>query len=293
LKDQHELQLKQADLDLKQAKERREQQQADAPKLAQQAAIAADTARQKQQTSQGIPFAPSIAASAPVGTSQAQVENAQKRVQAMNAQYDKMNAPSAAGAKGVMDQAAQAFVAVGGISAPAGAVKVGDDASVSTGGIYNSGANKAGNWALTSSQQEYNKLTASMVQSMQLLSGANGGARSASTAAMYANYAKAKPNVSMSPEANAVVAHGLYVGAAAQFQMNQFLDEYRAANPDASVQSGVLQWHRYEQAAGPTMLYDPATKTMVPNTALLPALEDGTPNPAYKDPKKFFSQGKF
>jgi len=288
LKDQSELRIKQAELQLKQQKEQREQAQADLPKIQQAQAQQADTVRQKTVASSGVPFTPSLAATAPVGTTQAQIQQAQKQIATQNAAYDKANAPAVAGAKNLSDLAAQAYVAVA-------------NKTVSTGGMWNATAEAVadrkgfggGSYLLSSEQQEFNKLTANMVQQMQLLAGANGGARSASTAAMYNNFARAKPNVNLSSEANMAVAHGLYVGAASQRQMNDFLDRYRQANPDATVQSGVAQWHRYEQAAGPTMIYDPASKTLVPNTATIPTLEDGTPNPAFKDPNKFFSEGHF
>lgn len=123
------------------------------------------------------------------------------------------------------------------------------------------------------------------------MAGANGGARSASTAAMYKNFANAKPNVRLSPEANMAVAHGLYVGGAAQTQMNNFLDEYRQSNPGATAQSGVAQWRLYEMALGPQMVYDPATKALVPNMSGIPSYEDGTPNPQFKDYHVFFANG--
>ncbi len=286
LKDQQEMSLKRQEFQLKQQTEQREQAKADLPKIQQQQAIIADNARQTAIQKSGVPYTPSLAASAPIGTTPQQIQAAQKQVQTQNAAYDKANAPAIQGAKSVSDLAAQAYVAV-------------KNGTVSTGGIYNNAAEAVadrkglggGAYLLSAEQQEFNKLTANMVQQMQLLAGANGGARSASTAAMYNNYARAKPNVGLSPEANEVVAHGLYVGAMGQVQMNQFLEKYRTANPDATVQSGVLQWHRYEQAAGPTMIFDPASKTMVPNTVLLPTLEDGTPNPAFKDPNTFFQNG--
>ena len=288
LKDQQEIQIKQQELQLKQQIAQREQQKADLPKIAAAQAQQADALRQQTVAKSGVPFTPSLAATAPIGTTPAQIQQAQKAIQTQNAAYDKANAPAVQGAKNLSDLAAQAYVAVA-------------NKTVSTGGMWNAGAEAiadrkgfgGGSYLLSAEQQEFNKLTANMVQQMQLLAGANGGARSASTAAMYNNYARAKPNINLSPEANMAVAHGLYVGAAAQRQMNDFLDRYRQANPDATVQSGVAQWHRYETAAGPTMIFDPASRTMVPNTVTVPTLEDGTPNPAYKDPNKFFSEGHF
>jgi hypothetical protein len=285
LKDQQELQIKRQEQQIKQQAEAREQAKADAPKLAQAQAQAQDDVRQKSVQGTGVPFVPSIAATAPIGATPQQIQAAQKTVQTQNAAYDKANAPAVSGAKNVSDLAAQAYVAVA-------------NGTVKTGGIGQAAGEKIadagfGSWALSPEQQEFNKMTASMVQQMQLLSGANGGARSASTAAMYRNFARAKPSITLSPEANMMVAHGLYVGASAQAQMNNFLDRFRQANPDATVQNGVAQWHRYEQATGPTMIFDPASKTMVPNTALIPTLEDGSPNPAYKNPDTFFREGHF
>lgn len=286
LKDQQELKIKQGELQIKQQDEQRKQQASDAPKIAAAQAQQADTKRMEANTAAGLPSVPSISAAAPPGTTSAQLDAARKQVTAANAQYDKANAPAVEGARNVANLAAQAYVAV-------------KNGTVKTGGVFNNAAEAVadrkgiggGSYLLSAEQQEFNKLTANMVQQMQLLAGANGGARSASTAAMYNNYARAKPNIGLSPEANMAVAHGLYVGAQAQTQMNTFLEKYRTANPDATVQSGVAQWHRYERAAGPTMVFDPASRTMVPNTALLPTLEDGSPNPVYKNPDTFFQNG--
>jgi len=286
LKDQQEIGIKKQELQLKQQTEQREQAKADLPKIQQQQAVVADQQRQQTVEKTGVPFAPSIAASAPVGTTPQQIQAAQKTVQAQNAAYDKANAPATQGALAVSDLAAQAYVAV-------------KNDVVKTGGIWaniaeNTAEDKSrlgGAYALSDEQQKFDKITASMVQNMQLLAGANGGARSASTAAMYNNYARAKPSIRLGKDANLAVAHGLYVGAQAQVQMNQFLEKYRTANPDATVQSGIAQWHRYEHAVGPTMIFDPASKENVPNTALIPTLEDGTPNHAYKNPDKFFQNG--
>lgn len=286
LAQQHNDSLKQQEFQLKQQQDQRAQQKADIPKIQQQQAIIADTARQQQVEKSGVPFAPSIAASAPVGTTAAQMEAARKQVQTQNAAYDKATAPAVESAKALSDLSAQAYVAV-------------KNKTVSTGGIFNSAAEYnatrkgagSGSYLLSTEQQEFDKLTNNMVVQMQQLAGANGGARSASTAAMYNNYARAKPNVGLSPAANELLAHGLFVGAQSHVQMNNFLDKYRQANPEATAQSGVLQWRRYEQAAGPTTVLDPASKTMVPNTVLLPTLEDGSTNPAYKNPDDFFSNG--
>ncbi len=278
LKDQQDLQIKQGELQLKQQAAQRAQQKEDQPKIAQQQAITADQTRRQTIAAKGIPFAPSIAATAPVGTTSAQVQQAQKQIATQNAAYDKANAPAVQGAKAVRDQAAQAFVMI-------------DKGGLSTGGAINTALDAAAPWALSPQQQQFNKLTNGLVQSMQLLAGANGGARSASTAAMYRNFAMAKPNLRLSETANKEIAHGLYVGAAAQGQMNSFLDEYRQANPDATVQSGVLAWRGYEQALGPTMVYDASQKAIVPNTAGIPSLEDGTPNPDYKDYHVYFANG--
>ena len=286
LAQQHNDAIKQQEFQLKQQTADRERQKAEVPKIQQQQAVIADQSRQQTVEKSGVPFAPSIAASAPVGTTPAQIEAARKQVQTQNAAYDKATAPAVQGAKNLSDLAAQAYVAV-------------KNKTVSTGGIYNSAAEAVaqrkgiggGSYMLSAEQQEFDKLTNNMVVQMQQLAGANGGARSASTAAMYNNYARAKPNVGLSPEANQLLAHGLYVGAQAQVQMNNFLDKYRMSNPEATAQSGVMQWRRYEQAAGPTMVFDPASKTMVPNTVLLPTLEDGSANPAYKNPDDFFKNG--
>jgi soluble lytic murein transglycosylase-like protein len=280
LKDQQANAIKQQELQLKQQKEQRDEAKAAQPRIAQQQSVIQDQARRDNLTQKGVPFAPSIAATAPVGTTPAQIQQAQKQVTATNAAYDKANAPAVAGAKNVRDLAAQAFVMV-------------DKGSVSTGGIGMGIREGIGGPLLDAHQQEFVKLTNSLIQSMQTMASANGGARSASTAAMYSNFARAKPNLTLDPAANKAVAHGLYVGAASQAQLNGFLDEYRQSNPDAPVQSGVMAWRQYEQALGPTQVYDPSSKTMVPNMAGIPTYEDGSPNPDYKDFHLFFSQGHF
>ena len=280
LKDQADLQIKKGELQVKQAQEQRAEAKEALPRIQQQQAVQADQAREKANTAKGIPFAPSIAATAPVGTTPIQIQQAQKTVAATNAAYDKANAPAIQGAKNVRDLAAQAYVMV-------------DKGTVSTGGIGMGLRESIGGPLLDAHQQEFVKLTNSLIQSMQNMAAANGGARSASTSAMYNNFAKAKPNLTLDPAANKAVAHGLYVGAAAQVQMNNWLDEYRRTNPDAPVQSGVVAYRTYEQALGPSMIYNPATKTMEPNMAGIPTMEDGTANPDYKDPHLFFSQGHF
>lgn len=288
LKEQQDYQIKKQEADIKARAEQRAQQKEDLPKLQQAQAVAQDAARQQSVATSGVPFTPSLAATAPIGTTPQQIQAAQKTVQTQNAAYDKANAPAVQGAKSVKDLAAQTYVAVAN-----GTVKTGGLGPAFAESVAQHKGFGGGSYLLSAEQQEFDKNTALMVQQMQLLAGANGGARSASTAAMYNNFSRAKPNINLSPEANMVVAHGLYVGAAAQTQMNNFLDKYRQANPDATVQSGVAQWHRYEQAAGPTMIFDPASNTMVPNTVIIPTLEDGSPNPAYKNPDNFFRDGHF
>lgn len=278
LKDQQANAIKQQELQLKQQKEQRDQAKEAQPRIAQQQSVIQDQARRDNLVQKGIPFAPSIAATAPVGTTPAQVQAAQKLVSTRNEAWDKNNAAAISGAKNVAALAGHVYVDL-------------KNDNVTVGGPLVAAQEKLGNWALSAKQQEFNKNTALMVQEIQKLGAANGGARSSSTAAMYNNYARAKPNVTMDKDAAMAVAHGLYVGAASQQNMNQFIDEYRQANPDASVQSGIMMWRQYEQAVGNPEVYDPETRGMVPNTAMIPRLEDGTPNENYKDYHVYFANG--
>lgn len=278
LKDQQANVLHRQEFQLKQQKEQREAAKEAQPKIAQQQSIQQDQARRENLTQKGVPFAPSIAATAPVGTTPQQIQAAQKLVSTRNEAWDKNNATAISGAKNVAALAGHVYVDL-------------KNDNVTVGGPIVAAQEKLGNWALSAKQQEFNKNTALMVQEIQKLGAANGGARSSSTAAMYNNYARAKPNVTMDRDAAMAVAHGLYVGAASQQNMNQFIDEYRQSNPDAPVQSGIMAWRQYEQAAGPVEIYDPETRGMVPNTAMVPRLEDGTPNENYKDYHVYFANG--
>jgi hypothetical protein len=279
LKDQGDLAIKQGELQVKQDQERRAQAKEDQAKAFTSQAQVADVARRNDLAGQGIPFAPSIAATAPPGTSPQQIQQAQQRVDAQNAAYDKANAPAMKAAREGADLAAKVYVAL-------------DTGAVSTGGWATTFADKhLGNWALSQNQQEFNKDTGQMVMEMAQAAGANGAARSTMTAAMNKIITQIKPNVTMDPEANKNVARQLYAGLAAQREMDKFIDQFRQSNPDATAQSGVLMWRRYEQAAGPSQIKDPATGKLVPNMAMIPTFEDGTPNTGYKDPKRFFMNG--
>jgi hypothetical protein len=111
------------------------------------------------------------------------------------------------------------------------------------------------------------------------------------TAAMYKNFQLAKPSLGISATANKEILHELYVGSSMQNQMNDFISQFREANPDAPPRAASVEWSKYENALGGAMVYDPTQKAMVPNTAGVSKFEDGSPNPDYKDYRVFFANG--
>jgi hypothetical protein len=282
LKDQAQLRMQQQELAIKAAAEQRQQQKENAPKQYQNEIRLQDQQRQSALMAKGIPFAPSLAATAPEGTSLEMLQRAQDRVATQNVTFDKQQEMARSGAKNLMNLAKQAYNML-------------TREGLETGGPVNVIASNKffpfGNAFFSAQAQQFNKLTADMVAQMQAFNGANGAARSASTAAMYENYKKAKPEISLDTSANIPISHYFYVASAAQNEMYNFLDQYAINNPDASKQSGMLAWRVYEQALGPAMIIDPDTGKTVPNMSGIPTLEDGTPNPNYKPWTVFFANG--
>jgi len=287
LADQQKNQIANQRLDLDRQKEAREQQKEEAPKLAaaqaQQQAQAQDATRRQAAAQKGIPFAPSLAATAPPGTPPVVTEKAQQQINAANQKWDTAQATSAPADINVRDIAARSYVAVREDPSLVGDLAVGPKGEIVKKGFWSG--------ALSAKQQEIVKDGQIMVTEMQKAA-PPGAQRSAATAAMAARYEQTKPNIVQSPEAFKTVAHDLYVSKAGQVAMNTWMDDWRSTNPDAPVESGLRLWRTYERdVGGPTQVYDPKTKTMVPNMSTIPTLEDGTPNSAYISPNEYFAHG--
>jgi soluble lytic murein transglycosylase-like protein len=278
LKDQQDMQLKQQEFTLRAQKEQREQQERDAPKIAQQQAVQQDALRRESLTGKGIPFVPSIQATASAGMKPQDIQKAQTFIQKQNFAWDKQHDPAFAGAKKLASLASRTFVDV-------------DNQNVTTGGVLGGIANLLGPGIQSQAQQELVKNTNMMVLAMQDMAKANGGGVSASTAAMAKRYETTKPNLTLGPEAFKNIAHDLFVASTAQMQMGKFIDEFKQSNPDATREAGVAMWRMYEQALGALEVYNPATRRMEPNTAGLPTDESGKPNENYKDFHVFFANG--
>lgn len=277
LKDQDELAIKKGELQVKQAQEQRAAAKEALPRIQQQQAIQADQARQTANTAKGIPFAPSIAATAPVGTTPAQVQAAAQKVQTAN---------QAAMAKDQVGVAANKQIAalttqlLGLLDKPN---------PVTTGGV----TRIPGVGALTSvfepDRQMFDKVSNQLITAMQNAQGSAGGGRSSFTAAMFDRIKSQKPNLDLSPSTNRQIALEMYAGASLEQNRSAFVNEYLQANPGTPVQNAQLQWANYEQSLGPAFIVDPAAPDgFRPNLAGVPKLPDGRPNPGYKDYHEYF-----
>jgi hypothetical protein len=288
LSDQQKNQIAKQRLVLDQQKEDREAKKDEAPRIAaaqqQQAAQQQDAARRQAAAERGVPFAPSLAATAPAGTPAAVTEKAQAQINASNAKWDTAQATSAPANVSVRDIAARSYVAVSENPSLVGDLAVGPKGEIVKKGLWSG--------ALSPEQQVLVKDGQIMVTEMQKAA-PPGAQRSAATAAMAARYEQTKPNIVQSPEAFKTVAHDLYVAKAGQVAMDTFMDTWRSTNPDAPAESGLRAWRTYERDVGnPTQIYDAKTKTMIPNMSTIPTLEDGTPNASYIAPGEYFSHGR-
>ncbi len=277
LKDQQDLQIKQGELQLKQAQEQRAQAKEDAPKIAQAQAVQADEARQKALQQKGIPFAPSIAATAPAGTTPAQVQSAIQNVQKAN---QAAMAKDQVGVTANKQITALTTQLLGLLDKPN---------PVTTGGV----TRIPGVGALTSvfepDRQMFDKVSNQLITAMQNAQGSAGGGRSSFTAAMFDRIKSQKPNLDLSPSTNRQIALEMYAGASLEQNRSAFVNEYLQANPGTPVQNAQLQWANYEQSLGPAFIVDPsAPDGFRPNLAGVPKLPDGRPNPGYKDYRDYF-----
>ncbi|MBR8073342.1 transglycosylase SLT domain-containing protein [Burkholderia cenocepacia] len=277
IKDQADLADRRVRLQIEQQREQREQAKFDAPRIAQAQAQAADQQRQQALAGKGVPFAPSIAATAPVGMSPEQVDAARKKIQTANNTVLQKDALGASSDRDIMGLTTQLLglldkqnpVTTGGWSSIPGVsqvlTKFGDD------------------------RQLFEKISNNLISRMQQSQGAAGGGRSSFTAAMYANLKTQKPNVDLSPETNRQMAMELYAGAAMETSRREFVREYMQANPDAPIQNAQMLWSAYEQSLGPAFVVDPQSPTgFSPNYAGIPTRPDGQKNAGYRDWREFF-----
>lgn len=286
LKDQHDMALKDEEFKLKQQADQRKQQKEDQVKVAYEQVQTQDANRQAEVQAKGLPFAPSVVASLPPGTPPAAIQKAAQSVQKAQIEYQKNNM-NALGASKQTQSLASGLIGLLHAQDP-----------VQTGGYlrgmsttYTDWA-KSGNSPQAAKQQEFDKLSNQLVTAATQALGAAGGGRSSFTAAMYDRVKTQKPSLQLSPEVNARIAGEYYNIAAFGQNKAQFMNEYMAANQGALPQTGELQWAAYEQALGPVTIVDPdAPSGYRLNTAGVPKLPDGRPNPNYKDYHDFFKQG--
>lgn len=277
LKDQQDLSFRNQELQLKQQQAQREQQKADAPKIAQQQAIAADENRQKTLKQSGIPFAPSIAATAPVGTTTQQMQQASQAIQKANAAALQKTQAGDAANKQITQLTTQL---IGLLDKPN---------PVTTGGLTRIPGVGALTTTFEPDRQLFDKVSNQLITSMQNAQASAGGGRSSFTAAMFDRIKVQKPNLDLAPDVNRQIGLELYAGAAVEQNRASFVREYLQANPDAPVASAQVQWANYEQSLGPSFIVDAtAPDGFRPNFAGVPKLPDGRPNPNYKDYHDYF-----
>jgi hypothetical protein len=285
-KDQTDLQIRQGKLEVDRAHEAREQRKDDSVKvdetLARQQAADADSQRAEVARKQGVPFVPSIAATAPPGMSQATIAKTQDRINAVNNKFDEGQRTAATGVVAVRDNADKMYTTVAQHPELVGGALIGAINKFQTTGVWPAG--------VPAETQILYKEGNQMVLDFQK-SAPPGAQRSAATAAMANIISTAKPNIFQSPEAFKTVAHQIYIANASQANMNKFLDDFRAANPDAPIQSGYLAYRKYERDLGPTMIWNSKTGKYDPSTATVPQLEGGRPNPDYVSPNAYFAHG--
>lgn len=286
LKDIQESKIKTDDQRIKDAKEQREadadnrqrlqeQQIKDGQEQRKQQAVQADQNRRTQAAQSGLPYVPSLEAGSPAGATPKEIADARKTIDTKWQNFDKGHETQRTGAQNVMNLAGQIHTMV---SQNPGLV----------GGWTTALRDHAGNWALSSDQQILVKSANGMVVQAQAMA-APGAQRSAATAAYAKILMTTKPSITMSPDAAVKVSNDYYMMGAAQVEQDKWLDRARAANPDATPESLLLQWRRYESSLGPAQYYDPKTKSMVPNSASIPTLPDGSANPAYRSPDDYFA----
>lgn len=283
LKDQHDMRLKDDEFKLKEQKAQREQQKVDQAKVQYEQVQMQDAGRRQEVQAKGLPYAPSIASTLPPGTPPAVAQKAAKAVQDAQIKYQKDNMASYGANKQTQALASTLIGLLDDKAHP-----------VSTGGLMQNYAPFYGKGvtALSPQRQEFDKVSNQLVTAATTALGAAGGGRSSFTAAMYDRVKTQKPNLDLSPEVNHKIAVEYYNVAAMAQNKSQFMNEYMSANQGALPQTGELAWASYEQALGPTVIVDPDQPGgYTLNTAGVPKLPDGRPNPNYKDYHDYFKQG--
>lgn len=279
LKDQEDIRLRRDDQQIKQAKERREQEQYDRQRVQeaqqQQAAQQQDEARRQQAAQSGMPYVPAMETSLPKGTAPAVVQKTRETNAKSWAQYDKDHENQRGGAERVAQLTTDMIN------------RVTRNPDMVGGAWTTFRANNAP-WALSQDQQVLLKDAETMVTEAQR-SVSPGAQRSAATAAYAGILSKTKPNLSMGPQAFVEVANNFYYMNAAQKQMNEWVDKFREANPDATPTQATLLYRRYERSLGPSTYTDPKTHQQVPNSKSIPYLPNGQENPDYVSPESYFA----
>jgi soluble lytic murein transglycosylase-like protein len=277
LAQQHGDAIKQQEFQLKQQVEQRKQAQEDAANVRASTAQVADQNRQTELSQKGIPFAPSLAATLPKGTTPAVAQKAQQAVQKVRADYLTKDVQGSQAARQVQDFSKQLLGLLDGPD------------PVTTGGMTRVPGIGMAFTAFEDKRQLFDKVGNQLVSAAAAANGAAGGGRSAFTAAMYDRLKTQKPNLDLNHDVNKAIALEYYNAQSIESNMRNFTHEFLQANPDATPQAAQLQWASYEQSLGPIGYVDPdAPNGYRPNTAGVPKLPDGRPNPNYKDYHDFF-----
>lgn len=288
LKDQQDSSLRKQELQIKQDKERRDQAKIDQVQVQAQQVQQRDAARQQDLQQKGVPFSPSIESALPPGSSPQVIQKAQQSVQKAQIAYQKDNMSSLGANRNVQT------ISTGLLGLLDAENPDGSSNSVETGGVFQKFLPGYGDYRTSHSpaRQEFDKLSNQLVTAATSALGAAGGGRSSFTAAMYDRVKTQKPSLDLSHETNLKIAGEYYNIAAMGQNKATFMNEFMRSNPGSIPQSGELAWASYEQSLGPTEFIDPKVLGgYVLNTAGVPTLPDGQPNPQYRDWHDYFKQG--
>ena len=280
LKDQQEIKLKQAELQLKQQKEQREQAQADQIKVASVQAQQADQKRQVANSDKGLPTTPSLAVTM-VGATPAQVQAQQAKINtARNTYVASQLQPAIQGTQKV-DAYTKEILGELSDKGPGGAV--------TTGGISNWPVVRNVLNATETGRQKFEKDANNLVLAQQQSLMSLGAARSSGTAAMAKIIGSAKPNLDVNNTTNKEIATQIYVANQMVKTQQQFMSEFLHGNPSALPQDGLLEWQRFENALGDMVYEDDKAETRHRfNDKIVKNNPDGTPNKGYVDFHEWF-----
>jgi len=285
LKDQQDIALRRQEFELKQRKEQRDQAKIDQAQVQAQQVQQRDAARQADLQQKGVPYAPSVEASLPPGSSPQVIQKAAQSVQKAQIAYQKDNMTA-------LNASRQTQTLAGTLL---GLLRTeGDPNAVSTGGFAQRFIPKYGEFrtAHDNQRQEFDKVSNQLVTAATQSLGAAGGGRSSFTAAMYDRVKTQKPSLDLSPETNRKIAGEYYNIAAMAQNKATFMNEFMRNNPGSIPQSGELAWASYEQSLGPSIIVDPSAEGGYRlNTAGVPTTPDGKPNTQYRDWHDYFRQG--